>query len=62
MSSFSSNESAYGSTGEVEEPVLWLNKERICDGVLRWRDSWHSVDLSDRYSSTVISAFVKKRP
>ena len=34
MNSFSSIESAYESTGEVEEPGVWLKRERICDIVI----------------------------
>ena len=34
VSSFSSIESAYESTGEVEEPGFWLQRERICDVVI----------------------------
>lgn len=32
--SFSSLESAYGSTEEVGEPGLWLKRGRICDSLV----------------------------
>ena len=32
--SFLSFETAYESTGEVEEPGFWLKRERICDVVI----------------------------
>ena len=34
VNSFSSIESAYESTEEVEEPGFWLKRERICDIVI----------------------------
>ena len=34
VNSFSSIESAYESTGEVEEPGFWLKIEGLCDVVM----------------------------
>ena len=34
VNSFSSIESAYESTAEVEEPGFWLKREKVCDVVI----------------------------